>query len=72
MNSLESNNNLIDALFLKEFLVTRGYLIENFNRVNYEGKNVIYTSLMKFGNRDPRPIPTVIDFSVIDDVGIGF
>ena len=67
MNSLESNNNLIDALFLKEFLVTRGYLIENFNRVNYEGKNVIYTSLMKFGNRDPRPIPTVIDFSVIED-----
>src|SRR5690606_26170030 len=45
MNFLESNNNLIGALLLKEFLVTRGYLIEGFNRINHEGKHVMYTSL---------------------------
>lgn len=67
MNFLESNNNLIGALLLKEFLVTRGYLIEGFNRINHEGKHVMYTSLMEIGNREPRPIPNIIDFSVIED-----
>ena len=67
MNSIESNHNLIDALFLKEFLVTRGYIIEGFNKSNYEGRHVLYTPLMKFGNREPRTVPKVIDFSLIED-----
>ena len=67
MNSIESNHNLIDALLLKEFLVTRGYNIEGFNKSNYEGRHVLYTPLMKFGNREPRTVPKVIDFSLIED-----
>ncbi|ENZ9378187.1 TPA: hypothetical protein ACGIJT_002777 [Acinetobacter baumannii] len=67
MNVLEMKDNLIDELLLKEFLVTRGYIIEKFNKSSYEGNHVMYTPLMRLGNHEPRPIPSVIDFSVMED-----
>lgn len=67
MNVLEVKDNLIDELLLKEFLVTRGYIIENFNRTSYEGTHVMYTPLMRLGNHEPRPKPEVLDFSKMED-----
>lgn len=58
------NETDIPQLDLAEFLVNRGYVINNFNKRNFEGRCAPY--LFYFEGRK-RSKPVVIDFSNIED-----
>lgn len=55
----------ISKLTLAEFLVTRGYIIENFNTMHYQGRYGPYR--VSFGGKKVRDKPKVLNFAIVED-----
>ena len=65
VNLLPAKNGLIQYLYLKEFLVNRGYIIKGFSESSYTGRHVKY--MFPGPDGKIRDIPKVTDYNVKND-----